>query len=69
MTEENTKYENDWVDEKERYAMTLVSRSWAYKQEKKGLFPKRIKVGYRTVYWKRSELIAWKKAKEQQSCQ
>lgn len=47
------------VREKERREITSISRSQAWALEKQGLFPKRIKLGVRSVAWRRSDLLAW----------
>ncbi|WP_299017141.1 AlpA family transcriptional regulator [uncultured Photobacterium sp.] len=52
-------YINRFVREPERKAITTISRTQAWKLEKQGLFPKRIKLGNRSVGWKLSELMEW----------
>ncbi|CAH0541813.1 helix-turn-helix transcriptional regulator [Vibrio marisflavi] len=47
------------VKEKDRERITTISRSQAWKLEQKGLFPKRLKLGDRSVAWKLSELLDW----------
>lgn len=53
-----------FVRENERRLLTSISRSQAWQLEQKGLFPKRIKLGNRSVCWKLSELMAWVNAQE-----
>lgn len=53
-----------FVRENERQIVTSISRSQAWVLEQKGLFPKRIKLGNRSVCWKLSELMAWVNAQE-----
>jgi predicted DNA-binding transcriptional regulator AlpA len=52
------------VREKERFHITSVSRSRAWHLEREGLFPKRIKLGSRSVAWRLSELNQWIENKE-----
>ncbi|MFA0554490.1 helix-turn-helix transcriptional regulator [Vibrio sp. 10N.222.55.A1] len=52
------------VREQERFHITSVSRSRAWYLEKEGLFPRRIKLGSRSVAWRLSELNQWVKNKE-----
>ncbi|WP_406732154.1 AlpA family phage regulatory protein [Vibrio scophthalmi] len=47
------------VREEERLYITSISRSHAWVLEQKGLFPRRIVLGSRSVAWKLSELEAW----------
>ncbi|HCG6383474.1 AlpA family transcriptional regulator [Vibrio alginolyticus] len=48
-----------FVREAERRRITAISRSQAWKLEKEGRFPPRIKLGSRSVVWKLSELKQW----------
>ncbi|MFN1551886.1 helix-turn-helix transcriptional regulator [Vibrio natriegens] len=48
-----------FVREAERRQITSLSRSQAWKLEKEGLFPPRIKLGSRSVVWKLSDLLKW----------
>ena len=54
---------NDYLDrivrEAERKLITQVSRTTAWKWEQLGLFPKRIKLGSRSVGWSFLEINAW----------
>lgn len=45
------------VREDERRLITSTSRSQAWILEQKGLFPKRVRLGNRSVRWKLSELL------------
>ena len=54
-----TDYPNRLVKETERALITSISSSQARRLEIKGLFPKRVKVGDRSIRWKLSELINW----------
>ncbi len=48
------------VREEERRALTSVSRTQAWRLEKRGLFPKRVKLcGSHSVGWRLSELMDW----------
>lgn len=47
------------VRENERQLITSISRSQAWQLEQQGMFPKRRKLGSRSVCWKLSELLAW----------
>lgn len=47
------------VREKERLKITSLSRSQAYLLEKEGRFPKRIRLGNRSVCWRLSDLLEW----------
>lgn len=47
------------VREKERLHITSISRSRVWQLEKAGLFPKRIKLGSRSVAWRLSDLKLW----------
>ncbi len=48
-----------FIRENERQLITSISRSQAWKLEQKGLFPKRIKLGNRSVCWRLSEIQQW----------
>ncbi|WP_284669201.1 MULTISPECIES: helix-turn-helix transcriptional regulator [Photobacterium] len=50
---------NRFIREKERRSITGISRTHAWRLERQGLFPKRIKLGIRCVAWKLSELQDW----------
>ena len=54
---------NDYLDrivrEAERKLITQVSRTTAWKWEQLGLFPKRIKLGNRSIGWSLLEINAW----------
>ncbi|NIY92580.1 helix-turn-helix transcriptional regulator [Vibrio diazotrophicus] len=48
------------VRERERLALTSLSRSHTWKLEQQNLFPRRIKLsGSRSVGWRLSELTEW----------
>lgn len=47
------------VREADRRYITSISRTKAWKLEKEGLFPKRLRLGNRSVGWKLSELLEW----------
>lgn len=48
------------VREEERRSITSISRTQAWRLEKRGLFPKRVKLGSsHAVGWRLSEIIAW----------
>ncbi|EGU0166501.1 AlpA family phage regulatory protein [Vibrio parahaemolyticus] len=48
------------VREEERRNITSISRTQAWRLEKRGLFPKRVKLGgSHAVGWKLSEIMAW----------
>lgn len=47
------------VREADRRYVTAISRTKAWQLEKEGLFPKRIRLGNRSVGWKLSELLEW----------
>ncbi|MCG6308702.1 AlpA family transcriptional regulator [Vibrio alginolyticus] len=47
------------VREDERKFITSISRSQAWKLEQRGLFPKRVQLGTRSVAWRLSELLEW----------
>ncbi|MEI6895757.1 MAG: AlpA family phage regulatory protein [Colwellia sp.] len=55
----NADYPDRLVKEEEREDITSISTSQARRLEKKGLFPKRIRVGERSIRWKLSELSLW----------
>jgi len=50
------------IREVERLHLTSISRSQAYKLEKKGLFPQRIRLGNRSVGWRLSQINAFIKS-------
>ncbi|HCE3287770.1 transcriptional regulator [Vibrio parahaemolyticus] len=52
------------VREDERRFISSVSRSQAWVLEQQGLFPKRIRLGNRSVAWRLSELLEWVKTRE-----
>lgn len=52
------------VREAERKFITSISRSQAWKLEQQGLFPKRVKLGSRSVAWRLSELLDWVHTRE-----
>lgn len=54
-------YSDRFVREAERFKMTSISRSYAYQLEKEGKFPRRTKLGNRSVVWLLSDLQAWMK--------
>ncbi|EGR0550176.1 AlpA family phage regulatory protein [Vibrio cholerae] len=47
------------IREKERLQLTTISRTQAWRLEKLGLFPKRIRLGSRSVAWRLSEITKW----------
>ncbi|AAN53469.1 MULTISPECIES: AlpA family phage regulatory protein [Shewanella] len=47
------------VRETERKLITSISRSQAFQLERLNRFPKRIKLGNRSVGWRLSELMQW----------
>ncbi|PFG45525.1 AlpA family transcriptional regulator [Vibrio sp. ES.051] len=48
------------VREEERRAITAVSRTQAWRLEKRGQFPQRVKLGgSHAVGWRLSEIMAW----------
>ncbi len=51
--------EDRLIREKERLKLTSISRSQAWVLEQKGLFPKRRKLGNRSVAWVLSEIVEW----------
>jgi predicted DNA-binding transcriptional regulator AlpA len=52
------------VREAERKALTTISRSQAWVQEQKGLFPKRVKLSQNSVGWRLSDLLEWIESRE-----
>jgi prophage regulatory protein len=40
-------------------AVTGMRASWLYEAERKGDFPKRVRIGERAVGWRRSEVEKW----------
>ncbi|MEZ8606912.1 helix-turn-helix transcriptional regulator [Vibrio sp. 10N.239.311.G01] len=55
-----------FIKEPEREELTTISRTQAWKLEKRGLFPKRIRLnGSRSVVWRLSDITAWLEAQEQ----
>jgi predicted DNA-binding transcriptional regulator AlpA len=59
-----TSTEDRLIREKERQKLTSISRSQAWVLEQKGLFPKRRKLGNRSVAWILSEVMEWIEARE-----
>ncbi|PSU04733.1 hypothetical protein C9I92_23240 [Photobacterium ganghwense] len=47
------------IREAERLQITSISRSQAYQLEKQGRFPKRLRLGSRSVGWRLSEIMSW----------
>jgi predicted DNA-binding transcriptional regulator AlpA len=47
------------VKEPEREIISGVSRSQAFQLERKGLFPKRVKLSSHSVGWRLSDLLHW----------
>jgi prophage regulatory protein len=47
------------VRETDRRYITSISRTQAWKLEKQGLFPKRVRLSNRSIGWKLSELLEW----------
>lgn len=47
------------VRETDRRYITSISRTQAWKLEKEGKFPKRVRLSNRSVGWKLSELLEW----------
>ncbi|HDM8230064.1 TPA: AlpA family phage regulatory protein [Vibrio campbellii] len=56
-----------FVREDERRRITAISRSQAWKLEKEGRFPARIRLGSRSVVWRLSELNHWLDKQAQQN--
>lgn len=52
------------VRENERRFISSISRSQAWVLEQQGLFPKRIRLGNRSVAWRLSELLKWVETRE-----
>ncbi|EPU6121050.1 transcriptional regulator [Vibrio rotiferianus] len=52
------------IREDERRILTSISRSQAWVLEQKGLFPKRIRLGSRSVAWRLSEVLKWIETRE-----
>ncbi|HCM1204030.1 TPA: AlpA family phage regulatory protein [Vibrio parahaemolyticus] len=52
------------IREDERRTLTSISRSQAWVLEQKGLFPKRIRLGNRSVAWRLSEILEWIETRE-----
>jgi prophage regulatory protein len=50
------------IRESERLLITSISRSQAFQLERLNRFPKRIKLGNRSVGWRFSELMLWVQA-------
>ena len=46
-----------------------VSRSFIWREEKKGTFPKRVKLGARAVGWLKTELDAWLNGRKEAGAQ
>ncbi|WP_087023375.1 helix-turn-helix transcriptional regulator [Thaumasiovibrio subtropicus] len=60
MTNTNLIQQDRFIKEHERAQITSVSRTQAWKLEKRGLFPKRTRLrGSRSVVWKLSEIMKW----------
>jgi prophage regulatory protein len=47
------------VREADRRYITSISRTQAWKLEKEGKFPKRVRLSNRSIGWKLSELLEW----------
>jgi prophage regulatory protein len=47
------------VRETDRRYITSISRTQAWKLEKEGKFPKRVRLSNRSIGWKLSELLEW----------
>ncbi len=56
-----------FIREPERHLLTTISRSQAWKLEKQGRFPNRIRLGARSVVWRLSEIMAWLEAQTQEA--
>ncbi|UTV27883.1 helix-turn-helix transcriptional regulator [Photobacterium atrarenae] len=54
-----------FIREPERLKLTTISRTQAWKLEKQGLFPKRIRLGSRSVAWRLSEISDWLNSQQQ----
>jgi len=52
------------VREPERRQITCISPASAWRGEKAGTFPKRVRLGENSVGWKLSELLAWVDSRE-----
>ncbi|BCK14978.1 AlpA family phage regulatory protein [Vibrio cholerae] len=59
LTQPNQLSCDRFVREAERRRITAISRSQAWKLEKEGRFPPRIKLGSRSVVWRLSDLAQW----------
>ncbi|EJA1249079.1 AlpA family phage regulatory protein, partial [Escherichia coli] len=47
------------VREKERYEITSISRTQAWKLEREGTFPPRKSIGKKSCGWLLSDLLCW----------
>ena len=47
------------IREAERLRLTSISRSQAFQLERRGEFPKRIRLGSRSVGWSRRAILNW----------
>ncbi|ARD46603.1 AlpA family phage regulatory protein [Colwellia sp. PAMC 21821] len=52
------------VKEAEREKITAISRSQAFQLERKGQFPKRVKLSSHSVGWRLSSLLDWVSSRE-----
>ncbi len=52
------------VKERERREITATSAATAWRGEKAGTFPKRIRLGANSVGWRLSELMAWVESRQ-----
>ncbi|ELH0894524.1 AlpA family phage regulatory protein [Vibrio fluvialis] len=52
------------IRESERLTITGISRTTCWEMEKKGEFPKRIRIGPRSVGWLHSQIQEWIKNKQ-----
>jgi prophage regulatory protein len=64
LQQHNTLIPNRIVREAERKQLTTISRSQAWIQEQKGLFPKRVKLSANSVGWRLSDLLEWIESRE-----
>ena len=47
------------IREAERLRLTSISRSQAFQLERRGLYPKRIRLGSRSVGWSFNSIMNW----------
>jgi prophage regulatory protein len=59
MTDRDKEHQERLIAEAECRARSGLSRAQRWRLEREGRFPRRLRLGPRTVRWRLSEILAW----------